>query len=121
MLGEAVGGKSTCQREVWGAAGDHVEDARARNAADELGGHVGGQLFGGEALAHDQADRNRGVEVAARNMADRVGHGEHREAEGERDAEQADADLGEAGGQDGATAATKNEPKRTNSLRQRTS
>ena len=32
--------------------------------------------------------------MTARDMADGIGHGQHGQAEGERDTEQADADLG---------------------------
>ena len=42
--------------------------------------------------------------------ADRVGHGEHGEAEGERHAGEADAELGEARGEHGAAAAAEHEP-----------
>ena len=48
--------------------------------------------------------------MAARDVADGIGHGQHGQAEGERDAEQADADLGKARGDDGAAAAGEGEP-----------
>ena len=42
-----------------------------------------------------QADRHRRVEMAAGDMAHRIGHGENGEPEGEGDAEEADAELRE--------------------------
>jgi hypothetical protein len=55
--------------------------------------------------------------VAAGNVADRVGHGEDRKPEGERDANEADADLGKGGGKDGAAAASQNEPEGAEAFR----
>jgi hypothetical protein len=63
---------------------------------------VGKDVGRGEAAARPQADRDRRVEVAAGNVPDRVGHGEHAQAEGERDAEKPDAELGEGRREHGA-------------------
>ena len=54
--------------------------------------------------AERQPDGDRGVEVAAADVPDGVGHRDHGEAEGEGHAEVADADVGHAGGQDGRAA-----------------
>jgi hypothetical protein len=43
-------------------------------------------------------------------VADRVGHGHHGKAEGERNAEKADADLRKAGGNDGASTSSERQP-----------
>ena len=59
-----------------------------------------------------QADRDRGVEVSAGDVADGIGHGDHGEAEGQRDADQTDADLGKRGRQHGAAATTEHQPER---------
>jgi hypothetical protein len=64
------------------------------------------------------------VEVATGDVADRVGHGEHGQAEGQRDAEEADAhvDAGvgvhHLGGQDGGAAAAEDEDEGPEGLRQ---
>jgi len=50
-------------------------------------------------------------------MADREGHGQHRQAERQRDAEQADADLRKSGSKYGTAAATENQPERSKKLR----
>ena len=57
-----------------------------------------------------QPDGHRGVEVPAADVADGVGHGEHGQAEGEGDAEVADADVRDPGGQDGGAAAAEHQP-----------
>jgi hypothetical protein len=44
-------------------------------------------------------------------VADGEGHGQNRQAESERDAEQADADIRKCGGEYGTAAAAENEPK----------
>ena len=50
--------------------------------------------------------------MAARDMADRVGHGQHGQAEGQRHADEADAELGKGRGQHGRAAAAENQPGR---------
>jgi hypothetical protein len=40
-----------------------------------------------------------------------VGHGQNRQSEGERYADESDTELGEAGGEYGAAAATEHQPK----------
>ena len=53
------------------------------------------------------------VEVPARDMADRIGHGQHRQAERGRDAKKADPETGEARGKNGAAAAAEGQPERS--------
>jgi hypothetical protein len=48
--------------------------------------------------------------MPARDRPHRVSHGEDREAEGQRDAGEADAEPGEAGGKDRAAATTEHKP-----------
>src|SRR5450759_5214711 len=63
---------------------------------------VGQHVAGVEPAAHPEPDRDGRVEVAARDVAEGVRHGEYRQAEGEGDTEQPDADIGKLGGQYGA-------------------
>ena len=51
-------------------------------------------FLSGETSAGDEAERHCRVQVAAGDVADGEGHGEHGEAERERDAHVADADSG---------------------------
>lgn len=84
---EAVRREAARQVEAGCAAGDEVEKGRADDRANDLRGDVGGDLIGREPAACGKADRYGGVQMAARNMADRVGHRDHGEAKGERHAE----------------------------------
>ena len=63
-----------------------------------LGDDVGQDLARREATTGPQPERDRGVQVASGNVADGVGHGQDRQAEGQRHAQEADADGGERGG-----------------------
>jgi len=54
--------------------------------------------------------------MTARNMADGIGHRHDRQAEGQRHAEKADADLREPGRDHRAAAAAESQPEGANSL-----
>jgi hypothetical protein len=94
------------------ARGDGPEEEGAGGGADDLRGDVGQRLAGLEPPGRDQVDCDRRVEVAAADVADGVGHGQHRQAEGKRDADEADPDLGEFRGEHRAAAATQDKPER---------
>ncbi len=85
-------------------------------AADHLGDDVGQHVRGREAAARGQADGDGRVEVAARDVADGVGHRQHGQAEGQGHAEEADPDLGESRGEHGAAAAAEHQPERADCL-----
>ena len=91
--------------------------AGAGDAAEHLGDDVGRQLGAGKRPPTTRPDRYRRVEVAAGDMADGEGHGQHGQAEGQRHAEQADADFGEGGGQHGAAATAEHQPERADEFR----
>jgi hypothetical protein len=54
--------------------------------------------------------------MAARHVADGVGHGQDRQAERQGDAGKADPELGKRGGQYGRAAAAENQPRRADEL-----
>ena len=58
------------------------------SAADDLSRPVGGDLAPWEALGRRERERDGGVDVTARDLAQRVDERGDDEAEGERDAEQ---------------------------------
>jgi hypothetical protein len=60
--------------------------------------------------AGPQTERHRRIEVAAGDRPERIGAGQHRQAERQRDAGQSDAELRKRRGQHGAAAATEDEP-----------
>ena len=105
MLAVAVAGKSGGEIEALFSTGDYIEHQRGDNRAGQLSQDVGQQLAGRSAAAGEQADRNRRVEMSARDAADRIGHRHDGQPKRQRDADQANADFGEFGGQDGAAAA----------------
>ena len=76
-------------------------------AADELRGNVGNDVGRRKAPADHEPDGDRRIEVGARYRPDGIGHDRHREPEGERDAQ--DADAGGVG--DGRAAAEKDQEK----------
>ena len=63
-----------------------------------------------------QTDGHRGIEVAAGDVADGIGHGQHRQAEGQRHAREPDAQFRKAGGEHRAAAATEHQPERAEEL-----
>src|SRR5262245_11732235 len=79
------------------AAGDQIKNRRGKNGARYLRYNVGCYLVRREAPPSREADCHRRVEMTPRDMADCVGHREHSEPKGGRNAEQADADLGKGG------------------------
>jgi hypothetical protein len=105
------------QAESRRARRDQVEHAAGDDAADHLRDDVRQQLVAGEPLPEEQPDADRRVEVAARNVPNSVRHRQHGQPEGERDADEADAELGESGREHGAPAAAEHEPERTKKLR----
>ena len=95
VLAVAVGREALGEVEARRAAGDQrTAPRRAIDRADHLRDDIGADVLRREAPAGGKPDRHGRVEVAARDVADGVGHRQHRQAEGERDAEEPDADLG---------------------------
>ncbi len=112
----AVGGKALGEIEPRGTDRDGVEGCGGDDGADDLRDGVGQDVLPGEAAACRQANRDGRVEVTARDVADGIGHREHRQAEGERHAEQADAHVREAGSDHGAAATSEGEPEGADAL-----
>ena len=92
VLAVAVGGEAAGEREARLARGDHVEHRRGARWRPPPARPSRARSPASEAAAGPQAERHRRVEMAAGDVADGIGHGEHGEAEGERDAGEADAD-----------------------------
>lgn len=109
-VGPAVGGEcaNACVGEV--GLGDAVEHCRSDNAANDLCHDVGRSFLSGEAAAGNLAERDGRVQVAARNVADGVCHGEHGKAKRERHAHVTDTGGRNAACEHGCTAAAKHKP-----------
>ena len=110
VLAIAVAGKTSGKIEAGLATGDQIKDQRCKDRAGKLSQDVGQQLPGRSATAGEQPDSHRGVEMTARDMADRIGHRHDGQSESQRNADQANADFGEFGGQHGTAAPAQNEP-----------
>src|SRR3546814_7324025 len=84
------------------------------NTAQDLRNNVRQKLFRRETTAGPETERNGWIEVAARYMTNGECHRQQGQAKGQRNAKQADADIGERGCQYGTPASTKDQPKRPN-------
>jgi len=83
------------------------EQTRRKRAA-ELAGDVGQDLPPRKTARGEKADRHSGIEMCARDVAHRINHGEHDEAEGKRDADVRNAAAGNVVDDD-SSRACKNE------------
>ena len=105
-------GSEAAGDEAGPPGGDEIEHPGAQDPADHLGGNVAGDLMRGEPLAEHEAHRDGGVDMAARDMAKGVHDRDHGHSEGERDADDPDAELWKAGAQERAPTAGKHQPER---------
>src|SRR3954451_20929022 len=110
MLAIAVRGKAGGEVETRFAAGDDIQHQGRRDGAGELGEDVGQQLPGWGAASGKQADRDGWVEMAAGNVADRIGHAQHGQAECQGYPDEANADVREFRREHGTAAAAQDEP-----------
>ena len=86
------------------------------DGADHLGDDVGDDVLAGAAPGAPQADGDRRVEVAARDVTDGISHGQHGQAECKGNAEKADPEVRKAGSQYCGAATTQHQPKRAKEL-----
>src|SRR5882724_173569 len=108
--------KTLADVKTGSAARDHIEQRGGYDRTENLRDHIGQNLTGRKAAAGSKTNRHRRIEMATRHMADRIGHRDHAQAEGERHADQADTDLWKARGDDGAAATRKSQPKGSDCL-----
>src|SRR4051812_48008852 len=112
MIGVSVGGKPVkFQAVIRPAAGDHIDYRRRSNRSQHLENHIRYDVFARETPSSPQTDRDRGVQMAAGEVADGVGHGDDSEPESQRHTKKPDAGLGKGGRQHGTPAAAKYQPK----------
>jgi hypothetical protein len=117
VIAKSVGGKVADGDESSFVSGNEIENACTCDAAEHLGDDVGDRLRRGMSPADDEAYSDCGIEVAAGDVADGVGHSHYGEAEGQGDADKADAEVDwsrvraeEMSGKHRAAAAAENEP-----------
>ena len=117
----AIRGKAARRgAEAGFAGGDGIEHGGRCNRADHLREDVRDHLADAKPPAGTQTDRHRRIEVPARHVPDGIHHGEHREAEGERHAEKADAKMRISRIEHCGTATAKHQPERPEELSRQT-
>src|SRR5689334_2600982 len=116
MLTVTVCRKAFREIEVGCSACNGVKDRCSDHATNDLRHDIRNHILHRKAPASGEADSDRRVEMASRDMADGVSHCEHSQAEGERDTKQADADLREARCDDRAATTREGKPKGADGL-----
>src|SRR4029078_2265412 len=81
MCSVAVRCKSLGNIKAWSTTGYDVEYGARNDATENLRHDVGRELASRETTTSPKADRDRWVEVAARDMADGICHGQHGQTE----------------------------------------
>lgn len=95
-VGKAVGARCG-GAAVAAARRQRIEDCRTDDGADDLGNHVCGRLTAAHAPREEDSEGDGGVDVAPRDVANRIGHGNDRETEGQRHSDCSDAGAHTAG------------------------
>lgn len=93
MLAKAVRGEAAFGREAFLAARDEVEHRGPGDPAENLGDEVGNHLRLRVTPRDDEPDSDRRIEVASRDVADRVGHRQDGETEGQGYADKTNPEL----------------------------
>ena len=66
---------------------NEIENHSAGDGAENLRDHIGDEVLRRHAAGDEHAEAHRRIDVAARNLADAIGHGDDGEAERQGDAE----------------------------------
>src|SRR6476620_7947014 len=117
MCSVAVRCKSLGNIKAWSTTGYDVEYGARNDSTENLRHDVGRELASRETTTSPKADRDRWVEVATRDMADGICHGQHGQTERERNAHQTNADVRKRRSKNRAPAPAKNKPERPEQLR----
>jgi hypothetical protein len=93
---------------------DAIDPKRTRrqNCGDNLGYDVRHDVLVRASPCRPQAEGDRRIKMTTRDMADCVGHREHRQTEGEGHPEEPNAEVWEPCGQDGTATAPEHKPER---------
>ena len=92
------------------AAGDQVQNTTGHNATQNLHHAEGQALIGRETATRPQADGDSRIQATTRNLTHGKGHGQHRQAKGQRHTVQTNAHLRKYSGQNSAAATTQHQP-----------
>ena len=120
MRAEPVGAQSARDFIARLSRRDDQQYESARDGAEHLGHDVRKHFVGRMSATGPQAQGDRRIQVTARDVADRVSHRKHGQAERQRYAGQADPDvdpvLQEDASEHGAAAAAEYEPESADEL-----
>src|SRR2546427_5179094 len=99
------------------ATANYEQHAAGCDRAQQLSGNVRKEIFSGKAPAHPETDRNRRVQMTARDVSDGKSHRQNRQTKSQRHACEADPNIRERRGQHGTAATSQDEPERADELR----
>ncbi|MDT4855244.1 hypothetical protein FQZ97_895870 [compost metagenome] len=118
VRGVAIGRhRAGCDVRAGRAGGNECEQAGCTDSAAQLGGHVRDDFRPADPASDRRTERDGRVQVRAGDRTERIGHGEHRQAEGQRYPKHPDATFRLRRGQYRRTAAAECQPKRTKCFR----
>src|SRR5689334_15613690 len=117
MCSVSVRRKSLGNIKAWSTACYDVEYGARKDSTENLRHDIGRELASRETTASPKTDRDRWVEVAARDMADGICHRQHGQTERERNAHQTNADVRKRRSKNCAPAPAENKPERPEKLR----
>src|SRR5690242_18841505 len=110
MYSVSIGCKSSGYAETGFPASDYKQKTGPRARTQDLRENVRDNLFGRKFSPGRKADGHSGIEVATRDMADRVSHGQNSQSESQRNTGKTDTKIGIAGRKHRATTSSKDEP-----------
>ena len=117
MCANAIGCKTVgCKAPICLAAGNGIEREGSEDGSNDLSGDIGNYFACFEPAPRPKANRHCRVEMPARNMADGIGHGQHRETECQRHPHETYSQLWKRCRKNSAATAAKNQPERTESF-----
>src|ERR1700754_3365450 len=117
MLAIPVRGETRRDVETRLAAGDDVKHATGDDAADYLAHDIGQHFPARHAPSGEATDGDRGIEMRTGNVTHGIRHREHGKTESQGDTDEADAEFGKGRGKHRTSATAKNQPERTEELR----
>ncbi len=117
VLAVAVRRKPSGQTEISFAAGYDEQHSRGRYCTRDLRHDVRQQMPCRKPAARPQPDRHGRIEMPTGDRSQRIGAGQHSQAERERNARQPDTHVRKGGRQYGTAATTENQPERPEELR----
>src|SRR5262245_3252768 len=106
MLGKTVGRKTASQTEIRLAACNQIEDAARGEPAKNLRDDVSNDFRTREPASHTKTDGDGRVQMATRDVSDRVRHRHDRKAESEGYAEKSNTDLRKCCRENGGATST---------------